>query len=284
MIITTGKPTGYLRTEKQYENFIAEFEWMHMPPKPTPSATPASSSGAIRFPPSAPATRAASRCRCSSILRRQEKAQYTSHGDIFSIWGATCKPDRPHPKGWKRCLPSENRCKGANEWNHYRVDANDGVIKLAVNGKEVSGVSECTPAQGLSRPRIGRVRVPIQEPQDQGTAEHQSEGGRNRRSCPRPSRTSTPAWTCAAGKAVAEHKQHWKPRGWILAYDGNCKADDPHLWTTKEFGNFEMIVDWRLPKKKDASSGILLRGSALGQIAIGTSPLRFRRVQALSGR
>ena len=31
MIITTGKPTGYLRTDKQYENFIAEFEWLHAP-------------------------------------------------------------------------------------------------------------------------------------------------------------------------------------------------------------------------------------------------------------
>src|SRR5215472_13844259 len=34
MIITTGKPTGYLRTDKQYENFIVEFEWMHVPPTP----------------------------------------------------------------------------------------------------------------------------------------------------------------------------------------------------------------------------------------------------------
>src|SRR4051794_11577809 len=33
-IITTGKPTGYLRTAKQYENFVAEFDWMHVPPKP----------------------------------------------------------------------------------------------------------------------------------------------------------------------------------------------------------------------------------------------------------
>src|SRR5437879_4518543 len=29
-IITTGKPTGYLRTARQYENFIADFEWMHV--------------------------------------------------------------------------------------------------------------------------------------------------------------------------------------------------------------------------------------------------------------
>src|SRR5438874_6393966 len=30
LIVTTGKPMGFLRTEKQYENFIAEFEWMHL--------------------------------------------------------------------------------------------------------------------------------------------------------------------------------------------------------------------------------------------------------------
>ena len=72
-------------------------------------------------------------------------------------------------------------------------------------------------------------------------------------------------------QASDEHKQHWKPRGGSLTYDGNCKAADPHLWTTNEFGNFEMIVDWKLPKKGAGVSGILLRGSMLGQVTIGTS-------------
>ena len=153
MIITTGKPTGYLRTDQQYENFIAEFEWFHAPPnKGQRSATPASSSGAIRSRPWAPATRAASRCRCWSISnwkdKKTGKVTATSQGDLFSIWGAKCKPDRPHPLGWERCLPSEDRCKGEYEWNHYRVEANNGVIKLAVNGKVVSGVSECNPRKG----------------------------------------------------------------------------------------------------------------------------------------
>src|SRR4029453_13189220 len=40
------------------------------------------------------------------------------------------------------------RGKGGGEWNHYLVVAKDGVIKLAVNGKEVSGVSECKPRKG----------------------------------------------------------------------------------------------------------------------------------------
>ena len=85
-----------------------------------------------------------------SGVQGQEDRQtvYTSQGDLFSIWGAKCKPDRPHPLGWERCLPSENRCKGEYEWNHYRVEANDGVLKLAVNGKVVSGVSECNPRKG----------------------------------------------------------------------------------------------------------------------------------------
>src|SRR5207244_11224728 len=62
--------------------------------------------------------------------------------------GAHVRPDRPHVRRWEPCLPSEERCKGEYEWNHYRVTANNGVLKLAVNGKEVSGVSECNPRKG----------------------------------------------------------------------------------------------------------------------------------------
>src|SRR5258706_43618 len=50
--------------------------------------------------------------------------------------------------GWERCLPSEKRAKPSPEWNHYRVECRDGVLKLAVNGKVVSGGSECKPRKG----------------------------------------------------------------------------------------------------------------------------------------
>ena len=82
------------------------------------------------------------------VLDGRETPNYTSHGDVFAIHGATMKPDRPHPAGWERCLPSERRCKPSPEWNHYRVTCNDGVLKLAVNGKEVSGGSEISPRKG----------------------------------------------------------------------------------------------------------------------------------------
>jgi hypothetical protein len=42
----------------------------------------------------------------------------------------------------------ENRCKGRGEWNTYDVVAVDGVIKLAVNGKFVNGISHATQKKG----------------------------------------------------------------------------------------------------------------------------------------
>ncbi len=150
-VITTGRPTGYLRTNKQYENFTCEFEWMH-----TRKDGSEANSGFFVWADALPAvgtgyTRGIEVQVLCNLEYRDKKTNAvtaTSHGDLFSIWGASCKPDRPHPLGWKRCLPSENRAKGAGEWNHYIVRANNGTIKLEVNGKEVSGVSECTPRKG----------------------------------------------------------------------------------------------------------------------------------------
>ena len=141
LIVSTGVPTGVMRTERPYENFIIELEWRHVKPggnaglfvwaDPLPA-------------PGVPFTRGIE----VQILDGQNTANYTSHGDVFSIHGATFVPDRPHPAGWMRSLPDEKRAKPSPEWNHYRVECRDGAIKLAVNGKVVSGGSECTPRKG----------------------------------------------------------------------------------------------------------------------------------------
>src|SRR5437773_4547047 len=142
-IITTGKPTGYLRTVKQYENFVAEFDWMHVPPAPGAVGN----SGFFVWADPIPAigtgyTRGIEVQVLVNLTYKNKKGQITatSQGDLFSIWGASCVPDRPHPDGWARCLPKEDHAKGEKEWNHYRVEANDGVLKLAVNGHFVSGL------------------------------------------------------------------------------------------------------------------------------------------------
>lgn len=142
-VVTTGSPTGFLRTDRQYENFVLEFEWMHTRPAGM------ANSGLFVWGDPLPAVGTGyTRGIEVQVLVNYEADWATSHGDVFSIWGARCTPDRPHPKGAERCLPSERRVKGAGFWNHYRVTATDGTVKLAVNGKEVSGVSKCRPRKG----------------------------------------------------------------------------------------------------------------------------------------
>ncbi len=298
MIVTTGKPTGYLRTEKQYENFIMEFEWRHMPPKPDAVGN----SGLFVWCDPIPATGTGyTRGIEVQVLVNLEKPEhYTSHGDIFSIWGATCKPARPHPMGWQRCLPSERRAKGAGEWNHYRVEANDGVIQLAVNGKVVSGVSECNPRKGYlalesegSECHFRNLKIkelPSTNPKPEEIAKV-DEG----------LRSIYTGVDLAGWKDDDGHKGHWQPRDWVLHYDGKSEAKDKNLWSEKEYGDFVMVCDWRLPgqpkkmkrqvilpsgdqamedgKPKEVEvddagdSGIYLRGSSKSQINIWCWPV-----------
>jgi hypothetical protein len=56
---------------------------------------------------------------------------------------------------------------------------------------------------------------------------------------------------------------HWKVEKGEIVFDGKSR---PHLslCTTKDYGDFEMLVDWKLPARGD--SGIYLRGSPQVQI------------------
>jgi hypothetical protein len=262
-IITTGKPTGYLRTEKQYENFIADFEWMHVNKKEV------GNSGFFVWADPLPAigTPYTRGIEVQVLVNLEKAGYYTSQGDLFSIHGATCKPDRPHPQGWMRCLPSENRCKGGGEWNHYIVTANNGTIKLNVNGKVVSGLSEC-------KPRKGYLAL-------------ESEGAechfRNLRikelpsSNPKPEEISEQATAfknlftgldLSGWKANDETKKHWQPRDWVLHYDGKGGM----LATDREFADAEFIVDFRFPKKDAKSCVLRFRGGQQKELKLTFTP------------
>lgn len=294
MIVSTGVPTGVLRTDRQYENFELELEYRHMRTGGNAGlfvwADPITSPGT-------PFARAIE----VQILDGRNTENYTSHGDLFSIHGATFKPDRPHPAGWMRCLPSEHRAKPAGEWNHYHVTCSNGVVQLAVNGKVVSGGSE-------SKPRKGYLCL-----ESEGSPCH----FRNLRirewpsSHPPPDEVAPlaesfrPLYTgidLSGWKMEPGHVGHWRTNDWILEYDGKSEATNKHLWTEKQFGDFVLIVDWRFTRKPetkqvpvilpdgdyatDASgarkmvevpdagdSGIYLRGSPKAQVNIWSWPI-----------
>src|SRR5947208_8587929 len=92
-IVSTGHPIGFLHTARQYENFILEMEWMHV------NKTEVGNSGLFVWGDPLPAqgsgyTRG---IEVQVLVNLEKKDSYTSQGDLFSIWGAHCKPDRPHP-------------------------------------------------------------------------------------------------------------------------------------------------------------------------------------------
>ncbi|MDX2036721.1 MAG: DUF1080 domain-containing protein [Isosphaeraceae bacterium] len=289
MIVSTGKPTGVIRTDRHYENFILECEWQHL--------VPGGNAGLfVHSDPiphvGVPFTRSIE----VQILDGHETRDYTSHGDIFSIWGAEMKPERPHPSGWMRCLPSEKRCKPAPEWNRYRLTSLAGSLSLEVNGKKVSGATECSPRRGYicleaegSECRFRNIRI----------KELPSSGAR-------PDQTARldegfvslySGLDLRGWKQPAGHEGHWVSRDHLLVYDGKSSAQEKDLWTTESHRDFRLIVDWRLPnapkprqravvlpngdeaKNPDGSaktlsipyagdSGVLIRGSEKAQINI----------------
>ena len=132
MIVSTGVPTGVMRSERMYENFIMEVEWRHM--KSGGNAGIFIWAGPISAP-GVPFLRAVE----VQVLDNGagEGPSFTTHGDVFPIHGSTMAPFG-RSRGM-RSFPSENRSKPSPEWNHYRIECRDGVLKLSVNGKEVSG-------------------------------------------------------------------------------------------------------------------------------------------------
>ena len=65
-------------------------------------------------------------------------------------------------------------------------------------------------------------------------------------------------------------REHWKAENGEIVFDG--KGDS--LCTKKDYGDFEMLVDWKIPPKGD--SGIYLRGSPQVQIWATNSPGQFK--------
>src|SRR5262245_57195015 len=234
MIVSTGKPTGTMRTDRMYENFIMEVEWRHMQPMGNAGVF-------IWGDPLTHVGTPFSRGIEVQVLDGRNSSTYTSHGDVFSIWGATMKPDRPHPSGWERCLPSEKRSKPAGQWNHYRVECNDGVLKLAVNGKVVSGASACSPRKGYicleaegSECHFRNLKIkepPSTSPKKEMVA---TEGQGHV--------TLFTGLDLSGWKMAEAQKKHWsaQPTPNVLRYDGKAETSGL-VWTEKSYGDFELV-------------------------------------------
>jgi hypothetical protein len=247
-IISTGVPTGILRTDKMYENFIMELDWMHV--------KKGGNAGVYVWsdPLTAPGQPFSRAIEVQVIDGDDPGGMWTGHGDLFSIHGAHCKPDRPHPGGWERCLPSERRSKPAGQWNHYRIECRNGRLTLAVNGKVVSGVSNATPRKGYiclesegSECHFKNLRIqelPSTNPAPQDIAQ-EDQGFKSLYTG-----VDMSGW-----KLAPNHVGHFTPKDWIINYDGKSGEDNQGIWSKKSYKDFIFTVDWRLPNKPYEKDG-----------------------------
>jgi hypothetical protein len=251
-IVCTGKPIGALRTERQYENFIVEFEWRHLQSAGNSGmfvwATPISAPGVPFL--RGIEVQALDHGYAEEFERKNGKKSdwFTTHGDVFPIHGATMTTIGRH--NGRRSFPTEERSKRSPEWNHYRIVANHGSLRLHVNGKEVSGGDDCNYRKGYLA--LESEGAPVEF--------------RNLRIKELPS-------TGAGPEVTAPLDPGWRPlftgldlRGWRTdaatatrwsvererltlkpAPDAAAGATPVVLWTTAEFGAAEFVLDFAPP-------------------------------------
>ena len=157
LIKCTGKPKGVIRTKKILTNLELVVQWRHLKDAGNSGvflwAMPASikklEAGQGRLP-GGIEVQVLDLGYAEYYKKRYNKPPdwFTSHGDVFSTGGARIDPFPPvGPKG-RRSFPTKNLTKGVGQWNHYYVRANNGEVRLWVNGDEVSGGTNCKPATG----------------------------------------------------------------------------------------------------------------------------------------
>jgi hypothetical protein len=234
MLICTGKPTGELRTERMYQNFILEVEWRHMKPKGNAGifvwADDITSKG-VPF-------------HRSIEIQVLENAYgntrgYTTHGDIFPIHGAKMTP--VNGRGGSRAFPTENRSNPSPQWNHYRIECREGNVSLSVNGKLVTQGKKCSPSKGyicieseggVAHYRNMKIKVLEDTPVEKSDIAIADRGFN----------------TLYNGIDLSGFKTTgmWRSNDWRL----NCvSGDGGELSTKQKFGATRFIVDFRTSEK-----------------------------------
>jgi hypothetical protein len=249
MIHSSGKPICELRTTRMYENFTLELEFMHLTPK--------GNAGVFVWGDAITA-------RGQPFVRAIEIQVFQgNHGDMFPIHGARMTPTPESPNRGDRSLPREARSKPVNEWNHYRITANKGILKLAVNGAEVAGGFDISPRKGyihleseggVVKWRNLRIReLPSADKLTPDQIANADEGHVSLYNG-----VDFTGWQFPAG-----HKDHWVSRDWWLSYDGLSTAPDKNLTSVRTFGDVSVVADWRQTASPDPVLPIGFEGMTL---------------------
>ncbi len=149
LLVCRGKPTGVMRSEKQYENFLLHIEWQHQKPGGN-SGVFVWSEGYVPDGRSLPKGMEVQMLELDWVNQHPLKNGEPNHigyisGELFGAGGLTATPDNPRGS---RSMSVELRCKAAGQWNAYDVVCVDGTVKLAINGKFVNSIRDSSVRKG----------------------------------------------------------------------------------------------------------------------------------------
>lgn len=136
VITCKGKPSGYLRTEKDYANYVLTLEWRW------PEGTTKGNSGVLVH---------SSTPKAIGVWPKSIEAQLAlgNAGDIWVI-GATIEiPDADKRVMGRRHLNlTDNSEKPSGQWNTYEITAKGDELILKVNGELVNHARKCSETKG----------------------------------------------------------------------------------------------------------------------------------------
>jgi hypothetical protein len=133
VLICKGNPIGYIRTEKDYANYVLRLEWRF-----NPVTKQAGNSGVLLR-----------MIGPDKVWPKSIEAQLESGnaGDFWNIdeFQMTVDPKRTNGRNTKKTSANE---KPIGEWNEYEIVVDHGTVILKVNGKELNRATDCEEVPG----------------------------------------------------------------------------------------------------------------------------------------
>jgi hypothetical protein len=136
VIVCKGRPPGYLRTEKDYENYVLTLEWRW------PEGTEKGNSGVLVH---------SSTPKAIGVWPKSIEAQLAlgNAGDIWVIGTTIEIPNAEQRVAGRRHLNlTDNSEKPVGQWNTYEVTAKGDELILKVNGDLVNHARKCSETKG----------------------------------------------------------------------------------------------------------------------------------------
>ena len=155
-VLCSGTPIGVTRTKTKVRNFELQIEWRHLKDAGNSGVfawVPESALDGLppnKLPPGGIEVQMLDHGYTAAYAKRSGKSPdwFSTNGDIFAVGRSTMTPFPPLSPNGQRSFPTRNLSNGFGKWNHYYVRGINGEIRLWVNGYEVSGGSDCNPAEG----------------------------------------------------------------------------------------------------------------------------------------